>query len=55
MKRFVVRPGAPLRGKARVPGDKSIGHRALLFGALAEGRSVVRGLSGGLDNASTAA
>jgi 3-phosphoshikimate 1-carboxyvinyltransferase len=37
-----------------VPGDKSIGHRALLFGALAEGRSVVRGLSGGLDNASTA-
>jgi 3-phosphoshikimate 1-carboxyvinyltransferase len=53
-KRFVVRPSGPLRGKARVPGDKSIGHRALLFGALAEGRSLVRGLSGGLDNASTA-
>ena len=53
-KRFVVRPGRPLRGKARVPGDKSIGHRALLFGALAEGTSIVRGLSGGLDNASTA-
>lgn len=55
MKRFVVRPGGPLRGRARVPGDKSIGHRALLFGAFAEGRSIVRGLSGGLDNASTAA
>ncbi len=54
MKRFRVRPGGPLRGIARVPGDKSIGHRALLFGALAEGRSLVRGLSGGLDNASTA-
>ncbi len=54
MKRYVVRPGRPLRGKARVPGDKSIGHRALLLGALAEGTSVVRGLSGGLDNAATA-
>lgn len=54
MKRFIVRPSGPLRGRARVPGDKSIGHRALLFGALAEGRSLVRGLSGGLDNASTA-
>ncbi len=43
-----------MRGRVRVPGDKSIGHRALLFGALAEGRSIVRGLSGGLDNASTA-
>jgi len=54
VKRFRVRPGRPLRGTARVPGDKSIGHRALLFGALAEGRSIVRGLSGGLDNHSTA-
>jgi 3-phosphoshikimate 1-carboxyvinyltransferase len=44
-----------LRGRLRVPGDKSIGHRALLFAALAEGRSVIRGLSGGLDNRATAA
>ncbi|RLB46827.1 MAG: 3-phosphoshikimate 1-carboxyvinyltransferase, partial [Deltaproteobacteria bacterium] len=36
-----------------VPGDKSIGHRSLLFGALAEGTSTVRGLSGGLDNQAT--
>lgn len=55
MKRFVVRPGRPLRGRIRVPGDKSIGHRALLFGALAEGTSTVHGLSGGLDNQSTSA
>ena len=27
----------PLRGKVRVPGDKSISHRALIFGALAVG------------------
>lgn len=53
-KRWRVRPSGPLRGRVRVPGDKSIGHRALLFGALAEGSSIVRGLSGGLDNAATA-
>lgn len=54
MARFVIEGGAPLRGSTRVPGDKSIGHRALIFGALAEGRSVVTGLSGGLDNRATA-
>jgi 3-phosphoshikimate 1-carboxyvinyltransferase len=32
-----VRPGRPLRGTVRVPGDKSIAHRALIFSALAEG------------------
>lgn len=54
VKRWRVRQSGPLRGRVRVPGDKSIGHRAILFGALAEGRSTVRGLSGGLDNAATA-
>ena len=39
----------PLRGTVRVPGDKGISHRALLFGALAEGRSRVAGLAGGDD------
>ena len=39
----------------RVPGDKSISHRALLLAALAEGISVVRGLSTGADVAGTAA
>lgn len=39
-----VYPAAnPLRGTARVPGDKSISHRALLFGALAEGETRAEG------------
>lgn len=43
-----VEPGRSLRGEARVPGDKSITHRALLLGALAEGETVVCGyLDGG--------
>ena len=45
----------PLRGRLRVPGDKSISHRALLLAALAEGRSRVTGLSGGEDARCTAA
>jgi 3-phosphoshikimate 1-carboxyvinyltransferase len=48
-----VRGGAPKRGRVRVPGDKSISHRALLFGALAPGVSTIRGLSPGGDVAST--
>ncbi|HEX7072563.1 MAG TPA: 3-phosphoshikimate 1-carboxyvinyltransferase [Hyphomicrobiaceae bacterium] len=34
----------PLRGRCRVPGDKSISHRALIFGALATGRTRITGL-----------
>jgi 3-phosphoshikimate 1-carboxyvinyltransferase len=48
-------PAQPLAGDVRVPGDKSIGHRAVLFAALADGRAEVRGLSGGEDNRSTIA
>lgn len=44
---------AGLRGTLRVPGDKSIGHRALLFSALAEGTTTLRGLSAGEDVRST--
>jgi 3-phosphoshikimate 1-carboxyvinyltransferase len=36
-------PGVPLRGRAQVPGDKSISHRALLLGAIAAGKSRVDG------------
>ncbi len=49
----MVTGGRPLRGRLRVPGDKSISHRALLLAALAEGTSVVRGLSDGDDVART--
>ncbi|MFQ3565572.1 MAG: 3-phosphoshikimate 1-carboxyvinyltransferase [Aggregatilineales bacterium] len=40
---FHVMPGVPLRGTTRVPGDKSISHRAVLFSALAEGVSHISG------------
>jgi 3-phosphoshikimate 1-carboxyvinyltransferase len=46
--------GSPLRGVLRVPGDKSISHRALLLGALAEGTTVISGLAEGDDVARTA-
>jgi 3-phosphoshikimate 1-carboxyvinyltransferase len=56
VKSFVVEPAAgPLSGRVHVPGDKSIGHRALLFGALCDGEVEASGLSGGQDNARTRA
>jgi 3-phosphoshikimate 1-carboxyvinyltransferase len=45
----------PLRGTIRVPGDKSISHRALICAAMARGRSRIEGLSDGSDVRSTAA
>lgn len=47
--RLTVTGGRSVRGTIRVPGDKSVSHRALLLAALAEGTSVVRGLSNGDD------
>ncbi len=46
--------GGPLRGRARVPGDKSISHRALILGALTVGESTVAGLLEGEDVLHTA-
>lgn len=46
---------APLTGRIRVPGDKSISHRALMFSALAVGESTVTGLLEGEDVLATAA
>jgi 3-phosphoshikimate 1-carboxyvinyltransferase len=48
-------PRAGLAGTLRVPGDKSIGHRALLLGALAHGTTTIHGLSRGADVRSTLA
>ena len=48
-------PSAPLTGRIRVPGDKSISHRSLMFGALAIGRSRISGLLEGEDVLATAA
>ncbi len=39
--RCIVRGGIPLRGTIKLPGDKSLSHRAILFAALAEGRSEI--------------
>lgn len=55
MTRLLVRPGGPLRGTTRVPGDKSIAHRWLLLAATAEGPSQLDGLPHGDDVRSTAA
>jgi len=44
-----------LGGRVRVPGDKSISHRALLFGAIAEGETRIEGLLPAEDPLSTAA
>ncbi len=48
-----VAPVERLRGNLAVPGDKSVSHRALIFAAMASGRSVVRGAAPGADVAST--
>ncbi|WP_086617439.1 3-phosphoshikimate 1-carboxyvinyltransferase [Erythrobacter tepidarius] len=48
-------PLGPLRGTIRVPGDKSISHRALMFAGLAVGRSRITGLLEGEDVLATAA
>jgi 3-phosphoshikimate 1-carboxyvinyltransferase len=49
------RPSAPLTGTITVPGDKSISHRALMFGALAVGETRITGLLEGEDVLRTAA
>ena len=52
MKR-VLQSKNPLHGEISVPGDKSIGHRAVIFGSIAHGSSRVSNLSGGEDNQRT--
>ncbi|ANV83066.1 3-phosphoshikimate 1-carboxyvinyltransferase [Picosynechococcus sp. PCC 7003] len=47
--------GLSLQGKVRIPGDKSISHRALMLGAIAEGETIIEGLLLGEDPRSTAA
>lgn len=44
----------PLRGRLRPPGDKSVSHRALLLGAIAEGTTTIRGVLDSADVRSTA-
>jgi 3-phosphoshikimate 1-carboxyvinyltransferase len=55
MTSFVVEPPSGLlRGEVVMPGDKSVGHRALLFSLLSRTPVTLRGLGGGADNGRTA-
>ncbi|MDJ0955647.1 MAG: 3-phosphoshikimate 1-carboxyvinyltransferase [Arenicellales bacterium] len=47
--RYLVRPGGQIIGDIRVPGDKSISHRAVILGSIATGDTGVTGLLEGTD------
>ncbi len=55
MVRYIVEPGGILAGTIRVPGDKSISHRAIMLGSLAEGVTEVDGFLEGADALATLA
>ncbi|KEQ15524.1 3-phosphoshikimate 1-carboxyvinyltransferase [Endozoicomonas montiporae] len=50
---FVAQPGGKVSGELRVPGDKSVSHRSIMLGALAEGETVVDGFLEGEDAMAT--
>lgn len=50
---FTVQPGGCLKGDIRVPGDKSISHRAIILGSIAEGVTTVEGFLEGEDSLAT--
>jgi 3-phosphoshikimate 1-carboxyvinyltransferase len=50
---FSVQPGGKLQGRIRVPGDKSISHRSIMLGSLAEGVTEVTGFLEGEDSLAT--
>ena len=54
-KHFFVRAGGCLQGRLRVPGDKSISHRAIMFASLAEGTTEISGFLEGEDCLATLA
>lgn len=50
---FIANPGGRISGQLRVPGDKSISHRSIMLGALAEGETVIEGFLEGEDALAT--
>lgn len=52
---FYVEPGGQVAGSLRVPGDKSISHRAIIFGSIANGVTHVKGFLEGEDALNTLA
>ncbi len=51
--KFLLAPGGSLQGRIRVPGDKSISHRSIMLGSLAEGITHVSGFLEGDDSLAT--
>ena len=51
--KFTVKNGGVLNGNIRVPGDKSISHRSIMFGSIAEGTSHISGFLEGEDSLNT--
>lgn len=51
--RYLARHGGSVRGRIRVPGDKSMSHRSIMLGALAEGVTEVDGFLDGEDSLAT--
>ena len=49
-----IKGGVNLRGKVKVPGDKSISHRALIIGSIAKGETTIEGFLHSEDPLSTA-
>jgi 3-phosphoshikimate 1-carboxyvinyltransferase len=50
---LTIQPAKSIRGEITVPGDKSISHRAIMFGSIAQGITTVRGFLRGEDNLAT--
>ncbi|MFQ5487504.1 MAG: 3-phosphoshikimate 1-carboxyvinyltransferase [Gammaproteobacteria bacterium] len=50
---FIVTPGGTLQGRVRVPGDKSISHRSIMLGSLADGVTEATGFLEGEDSLAT--
>ncbi len=50
---YIAKPGGQVRGEIRVPGDKSISHRSIIFGSIAKGVTTVSGFLEGEDSLHT--
>jgi 3-phosphoshikimate 1-carboxyvinyltransferase len=53
MSNFVTSSSGPLRGTIKVPGDKSISHRSIMLGSIADGVTRVSGFLEGEDSLAT--
>jgi 3-phosphoshikimate 1-carboxyvinyltransferase len=51
--RFIAQPGGTLKGELRVAGDKSISHRSVMLGSLAQGTTEISGFLEGEDSLAT--